>query len=304
MLDSSNNDKKTPEISVIIPAYNAEKFIAEAITSVLNQTFGDLEIIVVNDGSTDNTLDVLKQYTDPRLSYYDIKNSGVSFARNYAVKKSAGKWLAFIDADDIWDPNKLEEQLLSIEGKRWSHTDSYYIGEKQSGSEKRSDLTEQFDGNIFEHLIEENFITTSTVLIDKNLFLSIGGFDENLKALEDWKLWLDISSKEDVAYSRKPLAKYRVYEGSTSRKAREMLPIHIEVIRSVAKTLPSNKKSQQLVKKGIIKSFAICSYVAEDSKDYSFSSFCASKALLYQPLSIKRYKRVIRCLLNQLRGKA
>lgn len=304
MLNSSSTDKKTPEISVIIPAYNAEKFIGDAIKSVLNQTFGGVEVIVVNDGSTDKTLNILKSYSDPRFTYYDIKNSGVSFARNYAVKKAVGKWLAFIDADDIWANNKLEVQLTGIDNNRWSHTNSYYIGEKQSGNEKRSDLTEQFDGNIFEHLIEENFITTSTVLIDKNLFLSAGGFDESLKALEDWRLWLDISSKENIAYSVEPLAKYRVYEGSTSRKAREMLPIHIEVIHAVSKTLPNNKKSQQLVNKGMLKSFAICSYIAEDSKDYSFSLYCASKALLYQPLSISRYKRVIKCMLNQLIGKA
>lgn len=304
MLNSSNTDKEAPEISVIIPAYNAEKFIDETIRSVLSQTIEDIEVIIVNDGSTDNTLNILKSYSDPRLSYYDIKNSGVSFARNYAVNKAAGKWLAFIDADDIWANNKLEAQLTSIDNNRWSHTNSYYIGEQQSGNEKRSDLTEQFDGNIFEHLIEENFITTSTVLIDKNLFLSTGGFDESLKALEDWRLWLDIASKESIAYSKEPLAKYRVYEGSTSRKARSMLPIHIEVIQAVAKTLPNNKKSQQLVKNGMLKSFAICSYIAEDSKDYSFSSFCALKAVLYQPLSISRYKRLIKCMLNQLIGKA
>jgi len=281
-----------PLISVIIPAYNAESYIEDTINSVLSQEYKNYEIIVVNDGSTDNTLAKLSNYLD-KIVLIDIKNHGVSYARNKAITIAKGEWVAFVDADDIWASNKLLLQMKKIGNCVWSHTNSYYIGENQSGDVTRADLTEQMGGYVFEKLILENFITTSTVLIKLDILKELNCFDEGLEALEDWKLWLAVSQKYPVSYCEETLAQYRIYQGSTSRKARKMLPLHLFVIDSA-----TTKLSPAIRNQAYLKSYNICSYIAEDAADYRFSFKCAFKALRINAWSASQIKRLIRCGLN------
>lgn len=288
--------KNNPLISVIIPAYNAEKFITETINSVLAQTYNNIEIIVVDDGSTDSTIEKVKLFGD-KVNIFSQPNSGVSKARNFAVEKSKGELLAFVDADDLWLPTKIEKQFSSISKQRWSHCDSFYIGFNQDGKTRRSDLTKQYGGQVFDKLLINNFITTSTILIQKDLFLTHGGFDESLPVLEDWKLWMDIAQKEDIHYLEEPLTQYRVYPGSTSRKAREVLPAHINIINHAFKSSSSNKKMK---KQALSASYEICSYIAEDADDHSYALLCALKSYMYQPVSLKNLKRIARTIINQL----
>lgn len=285
-------------VSVIIPAYNAELFISETIDSVLAQSYKHIEIIVIDDGSSDNTLAIANTYKD-RITILTQKNMGVSTARNYGAKKAQGKWLAFIDADDIWLPNKIEQQLEKIGTESWSHTNSYYFGEQQSGDVTRSDLTPQHDGLCLQELLADNFITTSTVLIKKSTFWQYQGFDESLPVLEDWKLWLTISAQEPLHYLAQPLAKYRVFPGSTSRKARKVYPVHLALIDYAFDNFhPDETTKSQKITQAKANSSQICSYIAEDAKDHSFALKCAYYSLTYQPLNIQRWKRLIRCLLN------
>ncbi|NTS78280.1 glycosyltransferase [Catenovulum sp. SM1970] len=281
-----------PLISVVIPAYNAGQYIEETLQSVFKQDYSNLEILVVNDGSTDNTLEILNKYQD-KITIFDIANSGVSYARNFAVEHAKGDWLAFIDADDLWDTDKLSKQYAQLNGNLWSHCNSYYIGEEQSGKVTRAELSELAGGFIFDKLILENFITTSTILIDKQIFIDAGGFDEKLAALEDWKLWLDIAIKHPISYIEQPVAKYRVYQGSTSRKARKMLPLHLAVINSVL-----GDSDSEIKQKAYIKSYNICSYIAEDASDNKFAFSCAWQAFQLEKSSMKSIKRLLRCLIN------
>lgn len=289
--------KENALVSVIIPVYNAQEYVAEALESVFNQTYKNIEIIVVNDGSSDNSLSVLQQYEE-RITLLDIKNRGVSYARNYAVKHSAGQWLAFLDADDEWLPAKLSSQLESIGECSWSYCNAFYFGRNLLGKEKRSDLTTQYEGDVFDKLILENFITTSTVLIEKQLFVELCGFDSTMKSLEDWKLWLLVAKQHKLAYVNTPLAKYRVHSGSTSRKAREILPIHLALINDIFILPISADYSGKLRKLSLGNSYNICSYIAEDSRDYKFSLFCALNALKLSPVSLTRWKHFMRCIVN------
>jgi len=289
----------TPLISIVIPAFNAERYIAQTLNSVLNQDYPSFEVIVVNDGSTDQTLTILKQYED-KITLIDIKNHGVSFARNLAVKNAKGAWLAFIDADDLWDNNKLSIQFNALDGELWSHCNSLYIGDDQPGNVTRADLSSQDSGMIFSSLLLENFITTSTVLIKKSLFTASQGFDENFDALEDWKLWLEISKNHPIAYIAEPIAEYRVYQGSTSRKARKMLPLHLKVIDSAFEEKLTEITYRNLRRSAYFKSYNICSYIAEDSHDYRFSFKCALKGLAIKPWSYAQIKRIVRCSINIL----
>jgi glycosyltransferase involved in cell wall biosynthesis len=294
-----NNMNQSPShyISIIIPAYNAEEYIKETIESVLAQTYKNTEIIVVDDGSTDDTYKIAIKFGS-RIKLFKTKNSGVSSARNFAIAKAQGDWLAFIDADDLWAENKLEVQIEGLNNYRWSHTNSLYFGENQDGLTSRSDLSPQFGEWVFSNLLVDNFITTSTVIIEKNLFCQAGGFDESMKAMEDWKLWLTIAQQEKLHYCPKILAKYRVYAGSTSRKAREVLPLHVQLITEVFQTLSTKEKYKKLKNKAISQSYLTCSYIAEDSKDYTYSFHCSFKGLIYQPFVISNWKRLIRTMLN------
>jgi len=292
-------EQSIPLISVVIPAYNAESYIQSTLDSVFNQTYQNIEVIVVDDGSNDSTQSILNAYPH-NVVVIKTENKGVSHARNIGIEKAKGEWIAFVDSDDLWLPSKLEKQLSSLGSCEWSHCDSLYIGENQSGDVKRSDYSHIPRGNVFEELIVENFITTSSVLIKKSLLNQYGKFDETLTCLEDWKLWIDISHENPIAYCDKSLLEYRVYSGSTSRKARSVMPIHIELIDQIFKALPSSTHYKKLKNKAKIKSLTICSYIAEEAQDYRFSLYCSYKAWTEAPLSKTTLRRLIASTINQL----
>ncbi|WP_017444356.1 glycosyltransferase family 2 protein [Gayadomonas joobiniege] len=292
---------KAHTISVIIPAFNAENTIEETLHSVLQQTYPVHEIIVVDDGSKDNTLKKLYDMSSryPLIRFVNQNNQGVSAARNLAAKQATGDWLAFVDADDLWLPNKLAKQVEDLADGRWSACDSFYFGYGHDGSTKRSDLSEISSGHVFEALLLDNFLTTSTVLIEKNLFWQAGGFDESLLALEDWQLWLSVSLLEPLKMIDEPLVRYRVYPGSTSRKARHILPLHMQLIDTVfsqiaAQPFLSNRKNAKA------NSYSICSYIAEDSQDYAYALYCAYCAFKLQPTSVMRIKRLLNTAVKRL----
>jgi glycosyltransferase involved in cell wall biosynthesis len=173
--------------------------IGRAVDSVLKQTMGDFELIVVDDGSTDGTGE-LPLFSDKRISYYKLtSNSGVSKARNFGVEKSLGTWIAFLDSDDEWFPGKLENQL------RWiMHNPQYKIVQTKEiwirdGRKVNPPLTHQKSGgDIFLASIERCMVTPSSVMLTRELFDETGGFDETLQACEDYDLWLRITSAYPV----------------------------------------------------------------------------------------------------------
>jgi len=297
---NNTNPPSSPLISVIIPAYNAEQHIEEALHSVFNQTYPNVEIIVVNDGSTDSTLQVLNKYQS-KIKVLTQNNLGVARARNYAAEEATGDWLAFIDSDDRWTPDKLTTQFNSLNKEGWSHTNSIYFGFNQDGKTKRSDLSSLSGGLVFNKLIIENFITTSTVLINKELFLSHNGFDESLKALEDWELWIRIARTEPLHYNDEVLGEYRITPGSTSRKTREVLPLHIALINSIfsKEELAGHHK---LKKQALSSSYNVHSYIAEDADDYAYSLQCAFSAWRNKKFNLSTLKRVFRCLYNYIKN--
>jgi glycosyltransferase involved in cell wall biosynthesis len=284
-------------VSVVVPAYNAGSFIAETLDSVLAQTYRDFEIIVVNDGSTDDTEQVLAGYGNS-IRVIDQENGGSPRARNFGIEQADGDWIAFVDADDLWTPDKLQVQLAGLEGQRWSHTNSFYVGSNQGGSVSRSDLTPQYGGQVFDKLIVNNFITTSTVIIEKRLLSTLGGFDESLLLLQDWALWIEIAKTEALHYEPRCLAHYRIHPKARSRNAQRLLPYHLRLIDSVFDGIPSADPRARLKAKALAESYAVCSYIAEDANEFSFSAYCALKAAQNEVTRISRWKRVLRTASN------
>jgi glycosyltransferase involved in cell wall biosynthesis len=215
-----------PPVSVIMPAYNSAKYIAEAIDSVLAQTYPMLEIIVVDDGSTDSTGEIVKKYvekqrnkeTKRQIRYIYQENKGPAAARNNGIRAAKGGYIAFLDSDDIWLTEKIELQMAKFgEDDSYSmiHTGRIRIG--LDGAVQPAKAYEVQDGFIFEKLLMTNFICTSTSLVKKTCFDEVGLFDEDSNICEDYDMWLRISVNHKIGLIKQPLIKYRINQNGHCR---------------------------------------------------------------------------------------
>lgn len=226
-----------PLVSVIIPTYNSEKYIIETITSAYNQTYPNLEIIIIDDGSTDNTEKILSPYID-RLLYCKITHSGLpAVARNYGIELAKGDFLAFLDSDDIWLPDKISKQmyiflcnkeigLVSTNAIRFPDKTDLNNFENYQNPYFHSDYyTGKFE---FQDLLYDNFIITSSVLMKKELLKITGVFSEEkkLRAIEDYHLWLRISLITNIYYLNEPFVRYR--ERNNSIRSCDTLITHYQ----------------------------------------------------------------------------
>lgn len=229
-----------PKVSVIIPSYQYAHFVGEAIESVLAQTYKDYEIIVVDDGSTDNTSEILSNFGDQISVIYHRENRGLSAARNTGIRISKGKYLAFLDADDVWMPDKLRLQVKLLDQNSdvgLVFSDMTYFG-KRCGSEKRAfQEVSPSSGKVFKDLFVKDFIPMPTVIVRKICFEKVGLFDESLTSCEDHDMWLRIAKFFKVDYVDASLGKYRLHQRNMSKKREKMLT---QLIRVQEKTLKSN----------------------------------------------------------------
>lgn len=191
-----------PKVSVIIPTFNCAKYILNTIDSVLVQTYSDIEIIVIDDGSLDKTKEVLKKYYN-KIRYLYQANSGPAAARNLGIRKSHGTYIAFLDADDVFMPEKIERQVRCLEENTslglvycdacTSYEDGTKIG--SINAERRA-----YSGHVFDKLFLDCFILTPTVMIRKECFNKIGYFNECLKRSEDYEFYLRIAKEYEIGY--------------------------------------------------------------------------------------------------------
>ena len=212
-----------PTVSVIMNCYNSDAFLKEAIDSVYAQTMSDWEIIFFDNNSTDNSADIANSY-DKKIHYMrGNKTLPLGAARNVAINKAQGKYLAFLDCDDLWMPTKLEKQVASMESKissrnpGISYTDAMRIDEKGLHLMLYSTERTLFSGNVYFQLIRDCFIACSTCLVDRKAFNFVGGFNNNYKQVEDLDLWLRIAKFYDVVLINELLTKIRVHRANQSR---------------------------------------------------------------------------------------
>ena len=193
------------KISVIIPTFNRKKTLGRAIQSVLNQSLSPFEILIIDDGSNDGTEEWVKENFQ-NIKYIYQNNHGVSSARNIGIENAYGDWIAFLDSDDEWLPNKLDKQVKAIDSNpkmKFFHTNEIWIrnGVRVNQMKKHK----KYGGYIFEKCLDICRISPSSVLIQKELFDDIGMFDESLRVCEDYDLWLRITSKYPVIFLDVPL---------------------------------------------------------------------------------------------------
>lgn len=201
------------KVSVIIPTYNRTSFLNRAIQSILNQTYQNFELLVVDDASTDNTEDVVKSFNDNRIQYLrHNENRGLSAARNSGIEVARGKYVSFLDDDDEFLPQKLEKQINKFEPLP-SSTGVVYSGfcyVDKNGHEVLK-VIPTFRGNIYAILLKYNICAVITPLIRKDCFQKAGLFDESLHSLQDWDLWIRISKYFEFDFVADVLAKYYVH---------------------------------------------------------------------------------------------
>jgi glycosyltransferase involved in cell wall biosynthesis len=208
----------TPALSVVIPAFNAARHVSQAVDSALQQTFRDVEIVVVDDGSTDDTLARLAPYGE-RIRIVRQANAGVALARNAGSAAARGRYVAFLDADDVWQPDKTHRQLEALAQEpdaRASYTAFQLVADDLTPKEVRRTVRQ---GSLVEDLLCLGNVvgTPSTVVCERDLLREVGGFDPDLSLGADWDLWLRLSVRTPFAYVDEPLVLYRVHEANMSR---------------------------------------------------------------------------------------
>jgi len=200
------------KISIIIPAYNAARYVREAVDSALRQTYPDVEVVVVDDGSADGTKQVLAPYIKKKqIRYVYQKNKGLAGARNTGIRNSSGEYVAFLDADDLFLPEKVEGQVEVFEANQSyavCYSDLLHFDE---GGRSYRHRYKYPSGDILEPLLHKQFINPLTVMARRKLFDKYGYFDEKLRRSEDWDLWLRwAQAGVKFYYLDRPLAKYRI----------------------------------------------------------------------------------------------
>ncbi|WP_405420007.1 glycosyltransferase [Marinobacter flavimaris] len=227
-------EKVMAVVSVITPTYNRAEFLPAAISSVLAQTYEDFELIVVDDGSVDHTLKVIKPFLeDRRVRYFFQENQGQSFARNYALAQSSGEFIGFLDSDDLWCPDKLEKQLKSFNahpGADIVHGDEALINEQGKVISRKN--MRRYSGCITRQLLADNSVSITTALVKRRCFDEMGGFDTSVGVADDYDLWLRFSARYRFHYEPGIVASYRVMEAQISSDKRRRFAANEMIIRN------------------------------------------------------------------------
>lgn len=307
-------EKVEPLVSIIIPAYNAEQFLSETLSSVLSQTYKNLEIIVIDDGSTDSTQKIAQSFGGC-VSLLVQSHQGPSAARNLGVKHSKGEFIAFIDSDDIWVNCKLEvqlEYLLQNPGIELVYSDfaRWYpnserdfdspLVSKNSNQSERVDL--ELSGWIYPEMLLDSQVWICTVVMRKSVWEAVGGMDESLRIGEDWDFFIKVSRKYEMTKLASVLAYYRMHQGSITNMplvpnfAYKVVVNAISVYgyrgpdgRVVSRKLLNNTLYNIRFNHGYV-------HVNKGIPSIALSEFFG--ALLYRPFQIKVWGYIVLCMMK------
>lgn len=208
-------------VSVIIPSYNSGKYINSAIDSVLNQTYKEIELIIIDDGSTDKTKEILVPYINSnKIKYFRQKNKGLAGARNEGIKASKGEYISFLDADDLFLSTKIEEQVKFLKEHPKCdicYCDLWHFNQDSPSVMMKLDNTYYSGNDVFKNLLRRNFINPLTVVIRKSAINRFGVFNENFRCTEDWEYWVNLAWQgAQFCFLPKILAKYQIGLSNTN----------------------------------------------------------------------------------------
>lgn len=229
-----------PKVSVVIPAYNAMKYLPKTLESVLQQTFTDFEVLIVNDGSSDQIVEWVDGITDLRVKLISQRNQGVSTARNIGIDHSQGEYVAFLDADDLWEPTKLEKQVHYLADR--SEVGLVYTWTTlidTLGEPTGRVFASLVEGLVWKQLIENDMISTgSSTMIRRSCFDEVGVFDPSLAFAEDWDMWLRIAARYSFGVVKEPLTFYRQHPNNATKNRQKMMQSLRIVIEKTFQSVP------------------------------------------------------------------
>lgn len=283
-------------VSVIIPTYNGSRFIVQAVDSVLAQTYQPIELIVVDDGSTDNTASVLAPYRS-RIHYVYQSNQGLSTARNRGIRASTGEYVAFLDSDDVWLPDKISQQVKCLAvnlGIGLVHTDVFYWDQVTGSRAQRNNGRMEYVGNCYARLFSANRITVSSVLVRRECLRHVGGFDDQIRrpSTQDYDLWIRLARYYSFAFIHQPLILYRLH---TTNASQNQLMMREDELYVVEKALGSDHSLSKLVGPcrvrkrlfDLLSSIGCCYYY--DQENYSAANGLFFRAVFTKPSSIRSW---------------
>jgi len=281
-----------PLVSVVIPTFNRRKYICDAIDSVLNQSFRDFEIIVVDDGSTDGSGEVIEQKYGDAVRYVYQQNQGRSAARNAAMQLARGRYIAFLDSDDAWKPEKLERQIRILESSEdvgFVHTFTEVINADGSANhietERRMKLYRKAvkRGYTFLGMSQECIMFLSSVMVRRSLVETVGPMDQELAAFEDWDWYLRMVRIAKIATLTQRLVSFRLHAGNTSTK--EFIEGRIKTCRKHLGLLESACEDK-IARSNFYAQMATAYYLQAESKQCTQNIW---KALQCYPFALFKY---------------
>ncbi len=277
------------KISIIVPTLNRVEYLSRALDSVFNQTFKASEIIVVDNGSSDGTLEFIKEKY-PSVTLLEERKRGVSAARNKGIISSKSDWVAFLDSDDAWDKKKLEVQknalLSNSTNYKLVHTEEVWF--KNNIKINQMKKHQKFGGYIFEKCLPLCCISPSSVLIKKNIFNQVGYFDEDLPVCEDYDLWLKICSKEKVLFIDQKLTfKYGGHNDQLSKSHWGMDRFRIKSIENLVLNYDLKSHQKHLAIFTLIKKIKIIINGAYKRKNYLIINEYEKKLNYWEKLIIQ-----------------
>ncbi|MDB4223002.1 glycosyltransferase family 2 protein [Granulosicoccus sp.] len=301
MIDSSiySQNPNYPTISVVIPVYNGAKTIESTLDSIFSQTKLPDEVIVVDDGSQDKTIDIVAGYNS-EIVLIRQKNSGSSKARNLGIKEATGEFIAALDADDMWVNDKLEKQLEVCENADLVYTGAQNFGECERVESHTFKNGECVSGDHLCPLMLDNFIAHSSVLARREAILSVGGYDPMIRTAEDWDLWLRMAHAGMRFYGI-PESKtlYRWTPGSASKDHLQMCKDRLLVLNNAIELADPQRVPNKIHKEALHNVWRTSAWFASDDRPKD-ALLWYLRALRMQPTSSRTWVELLRTLVHSL----
>lgn len=272
-----------PKVTVVIPTYNAIAYLPSTLDSVIKQTFTDFEVLIIDDGSSDDTVEWASQLVDARVRLIVQENQGVAVARNKGIANAKGEYVAFLDADDLWEPTKLEKQVKCLEeNPQVGLVNTSILNIDEQGNLLGAVDAHDVQGNVLKYIVEENLILCgSAPMVRRSCLEAVQGFDQTLMSAEDWDLWIRIAARYEFAVVREPLVLYRQHLNSKSNNIERHLKHRLKVIDKTFETVA--KDLQPLKERALGRAYLSVAWKLFVQKDYKTSTMYRQKALSYYP---------------------
>jgi glycosyltransferase involved in cell wall biosynthesis len=262
------------KVSVIVPNYNTAHYIEDAVNSVLASDYQDYEIVVVDDGSSDNSDEVMARYSHlPQVKYVKRQNGGLAAARNTGIEYATGDYLVFLDSDDLVEPEKLRLQATFLDAN--PSYDVAYSDTICFIEDNKDDLVvvtfPHYSGDILRNLVYGNFMHVNTLMIRRAVVNAVDGFDANFRELEDWDLWLRVSLKGSrFHYHDKILSKVRIRKGSMTNDQTKMYRTMVRVLTKFIEALQSTTHlpDKKAIERDAVESLFVYKLLAGEKKGY------------------------------------